>query len=176
MSGYEIIGIILVVLIVRMLINGGKKKKDNSMLKEELNDAQTEEQKSNEEDFSKEELGNKDSEISNNTSEANSLHADYIKYLYNHPQTLVEFEFSNRTKTTVNVWVELACVEIDLDDITEYKIVSHDRSFRIEFDVNNKVTFYLQYSFGFKLFKRPISKDVKNELEWTLDYDCSDIN
>ena len=108
MNGYEIIGIILVVLIVSTLINRGKNKKDNSVLKEGLNDDQTEEQKSDEENFTKEEIRDDDFETSNNTSDTASMHADYVKYLYGHPVSLVEFEFSNRTKKTVNVWVELA--------------------------------------------------------------------
>ena len=175
MNVYEIIGIILTVLVIRLLINRSKKN-NNSKSESKSNYVQIKQQKSSKEDFSEEKSKDNDIETSSSTSGTNNLHSDYIKYLYEHPQTLVEFEFSNRTKTTVNVWIELACVEVDLDDITEYKIISHDRSFRIEFDENSKVTFYLQYSFGFKLFKRPISKDAKNELEWTLDYDCSDIN
>lgn len=98
-----------------------------------------------------------------------------IKYFYEHPEALIDIEFSNRTKQTVNIWVELACVSIDLNQETEYKITTHDRYFRMEFDENNRVVFYLQYSFGFKLYKRPISKNNSSQ-EWQLDYDCSDIN
>lgn len=99
-----------------------------------------------------------------------------IKFFYEHPETLVDIEFSNRTNTLTNIWVEPACTSIDLDKDTEYKIVSHDRFFRMEFDKDNQVVFYLQYSFGFKLYKRASSADVVNKNEWLLDYDCSDIN
>jgi len=99
-----------------------------------------------------------------------------VKYFYEHPETLVDIEFSNRTNTLTNIWVEPACTSIDLHKDTEYKIVSHDRFFRIEFDKDNQVILYLQYSFGFKLYKRPSSADAVNKNEWLLDYDCSDIN
>jgi len=99
-----------------------------------------------------------------------------VKYFYEHPETLVDIEFFNRTNTLRNIWVEPACTSIDLDKETEYKIVTHDRFFRMEFDNNNQVIFYLQYSFGFKLYKRPTSDDVTNKNAWVLDYDCSDIN
>ncbi len=100
-----------------------------------------------------------------------------IKYFYDHPETLVDIEFSNRTKQTINIWVELACVSIDLDSETEYKIVSHDRYFRMEFDENNHVVFYLQYSFGFKLYKRQMQNKGSTKVsDWTIDYDCSEIN
>lgn len=99
-----------------------------------------------------------------------------VKYFYEHPETLVDIEFFNRTNALKNIWVEPACTSIDLDNDTEYKIVTHDRFFRIEFDKDNQVIFYLQYSFGFKLYKRPASDDVTNKNEWVLDYDCSDIN
>ncbi|MFT3704509.1 MAG: hypothetical protein QM802_19230 [Agriterribacter sp.] len=101
---------------------------------------------------------------------------DRIKYFYEHPETLVDIVFSNRTKQTVHIWVELACVAIELDHETEYKIVTHDRYFRMEFDKHNQVVFYLQYSFGFKLYKRAISKDIPSKINWQLDLDYSDIN
>ncbi|WP_152560146.1 hypothetical protein [Hymenobacter sp. IS2118] len=99
-----------------------------------------------------------------------------IKFFYEHPETLVDIEFSNRTNIFINIWVEPLCLSIDLDKDTEYKVVSHDRFFRIEFDKDNQIVFYLQHSFGFKLYKRASSADILNENEWLLDYDCSDIN
>jgi hypothetical protein len=99
-----------------------------------------------------------------------------IKYVYEHPETLVDIEFYNRSNILKNIWVEPTCISIDLESDTEYKIVTHDRFFRMEFDENNQVIFYLQHSFGFKLYKRPASKEVINQNEWILDNDCSDIN
>src|SRR5258708_24154225 len=59
---------------------------------------------------------------------------------------------------------------------TEYKLVTEERFFRLEFDHNARLIFYLQYSFGFQLFKRaaPAQLDIPNE--WVLDFDWSDIN
>lgn len=110
------------------------------------------------------------------TSRSLGFMEERIKYFYEHPETLVDIEFSNRTEQKVNIWIELTCVSIDLDQHTEYKIVTHDRYFRMEFDENNRVIFYLQYSFGFKLFKRPISQDSSSKTAWQLDLDLSDIN
>jgi len=92
------------------------------------------------------------------------------------PSKPIEIEFFNRTKSIVNVWVEPTCVSIDLDDNTEYKMVTEERFFRLEFDENGQLIFYLQYSFGFKLFKRPASAMVHNPNEWILEFDWSDIN
>ena len=91
-------------------------------------------------------------------------------------QALVEIEFSNKTNNLKNIWVEPICMSIDLDHETEYKIITDDRFFRIEFDKDDQVIFYLQYRFGFKLYKRLISIDVINKNEWLLDSDYSEIN
>ena len=48
------------------------------------------------------------------------------------------------SRTLENIWVEPTCMSIDLDHETEYKIVSDDRFFRIEFDKDNQIIFYLQ--------------------------------
>lgn len=89
---------------------------------------------------------------------------------------LVEIEFFNRTKNVVNVWVEPTCFSINLDNNTEYKLVTHERNFRLEIDHNTDLIFYLEYSFGFKLFKRAAVAQPINPNEWILDFDCSDIN
>ncbi len=99
-----------------------------------------------------------------------------IKIFYEHPERLVDIEFSNRTNTLKNIWIEPACTSINLDHETEYRIVTHDKFFRMEFDNDNQVIFYLQYSFGFKLYKRLRSDEVVNKNEWIIDYDCSHIN
>jgi hypothetical protein len=110
------------------------------------------------------------------TPELPDTREEIIRYFYEHPETLVDIEFSNRTNTLTNIWVEPTCVSIDLDKNTEYKIVTHDKFLRIEFDADNQVILYLQYSFGFKLYKRPASEKVHNPHEWVIDYDCSDNN
>ena len=90
---------------------------------------------------------------------------------YQNPENLVEIVFANRTKQTVNIWIELAALPIDLDENTEYKMITHERRFRMEFDKDNQMVFYLEYCFGFKLYKRIIS----SQGEWMLELDLSDI-
>jgi len=105
-----------------------------------------------------------------------SIVQSQVKNLYENPDLLVDVEFSNRTNKTKSIWVELACVEIDVDPHTEYRILTHDRSFHIAFDSDDSIIFYLQYSFGFKLYKRPVSKTAYKANDWILDYDISHIN
>ncbi|RYX83700.1 hypothetical protein EON73_03720 [bacterium] len=91
-------------------------------------------------------------------------------------KALVEIEFSNKTNNFKNIWVEPTCISINLDHKTEYKIVTNDKFFRIEFDKDEQVVFYLQYKFDFKLYKRLVSLDVINQNEWLLDFDYSKID
>ena len=99
-----------------------------------------------------------------------------IKRLYEDPDKLVVIEFSNRTTIKKYIWVEPTCVSIELKADTEYQVITHDRTFRIEFDNEETIVFYLQYSFGFILNKRPSSSEPNNPNPWTLDMDCSEIN
>jgi hypothetical protein len=101
---------------------------------------------------------------------------DKIKFLYNNPDLLVDIEFANRTEQKKTLWVEPTCTEFELDTQTEYKILTHDKFFRIEFDKDDFIVIWLQHSFGFKLYKRPTSKEVINPHEWTLEQDTSEIN
>lgn len=101
---------------------------------------------------------------------------DKIEFFYENPQLLVDIEFANRTDQKKTLWVEPTCTEFELDAQTEYKILTHDKFFRIEFDKDDFIVFYLQHSFGFKLYKRPTSKEITNPNEWILDQDTSDIN
>ncbi|WP_207430892.1 hypothetical protein [Sabulibacter ruber] len=99
-----------------------------------------------------------------------------IKYFYENPERLFEIEFANHSENKKSVWVEPTCIEFELDTQTEYKIVTHDKFVRLEFDGDGNLIFYLQHSFGFKLYKRPASKEVKNRHEWEPDNDTSEIN
>jgi hypothetical protein len=99
-----------------------------------------------------------------------------MRKLYEDSNNLVTIEFANRTDIKKFVWVEPTCVSIEVNSNTEYQVITHDKTFRIEFDKDETIIFYLQYSFGFILNKRPISKKVNNPNPWTLDLDCSDIN
>lgn len=110
------------------------------------------------------------------TNNNNSLFSEMVKAVYNDPKIPVDIEFSNRTGKLVNIWVEPSCQSIELEKGIEYKLVSHDSFFRIEFDDENQVIVYCQYSFGCKIYKRPSSDELKNENEWELEIDLSEIN
>jgi hypothetical protein len=99
-----------------------------------------------------------------------------IKALYNDTKNLSVIEFANNTSLSRFVWVEPTCVSLEIDPNTEYQIITHDKTFRIEFEKEETITFYLQYSFGFILNKRTVSDKLPNPNPWTLDIDCSDIN
>jgi hypothetical protein len=101
---------------------------------------------------------------------------DEIKYFYDNPDLLVDLVFSNNTDQKKTLWIEPTCVEVALDAKTEYKILTHDKFFRIKFDKDDFIVFYLQHSFGFKLYKRATSKEITNPNEWELDHDTSEIN
>lgn len=101
---------------------------------------------------------------------------DKIKQLYSEPKNLIVIEFANRTTTAKFVWVEPTCVSIELDAETEFQMITHERTFRMEFDVDETLILYLQYSFGFILNKRKISELVPNPHPWILEVDYSEIN
>lgn len=85
----------------------------------------------------------------------------------------IELEFYNATAENKVLWVELACIEIILDAQTEYKIVSDDKMFRLEFR-EKMIVVYLQTRFGFKLYRRDAARI--NSTTWVLETDLSDIN
>ena len=94
-----------------------------------------------------------------------------IKELYNNPEALVEIELTNKSKKLKYIWCEPMTLQIDLEEDYDYKIVTHDRSFGIEFSDEDQVVFLVNYSFGFKLYKRKKAKS-----KWILDEDYSEIN
>ncbi len=98
-----------------------------------------------------------------------------LAYLYKHQNLLIDIEFVNSTNEKKRVWVEPSCVEFEIDANTEYKILTHDKFFRIDFRSQDLIIFYLQYTFGLKLYKREISTEIRNPNKWILDQDYSDI-
>ena len=112
----------------------------------------------------------------NKNKQDESLWSEMVKAVYADPKIPVDIEFYNRTGNLINIWIEPSCQSIDLEKGMEYKVVSHDRFFRLEFDEKNQVILYCQYSFGCKIFKRKSSKEIKNPNEWELEIDLSDIN
>lgn len=93
---------------------------------------------------------------------------------YADPEKLIEFKFGNKTNHVKYVWVEPAAISLELDSNTEYKIVTHEKSFTIEIDSESQFTLWMDYSFGFKLYKRVID-NKKVTSDWILDIDLSDI-
>lgn len=87
---------------------------------------------------------------------------------------LTTIEFANRNDGKKYVWVEPACVELELESHTEYQIITHETDFRVEFD-NNRIVLYLQYSVGFILSSRPTSSEITNPNSWSLVVDYSGI-
>lgn len=111
-------------------------------------------------------------EITNSSSEGNTSSNKWDD-IYSKPENLVEIRLLNRTNTIKYVWIEPAAYSLELDANTEYKFVTDDKSFLIEYDSDNQITLCTDSSFGFKLYKRE-NRSVSNE--WVLDIDLSHIN
>ena len=88
----------------------------------------------------------------------------------------MEIEFYNRTDKIKKLWVEPSCEEIDLDSNSEFKIVTQEEYIRFEYDSDDFIILYLQYSFGFKLYKRKYKSNIDPTFSWELVFDHSDIN
>ena len=101
--------------------------------------------------------------------------SEYWKDVYANPDHLVEIKFFNKTNEFKEVWVEPAAISIELDANTEYKIVTHEREFAIEYNSERQLTLWMEHSFGFKIYKRPLGK-VDASPDWELYMDLSDIN
>jgi hypothetical protein len=69
-----------------------------------------------------------------------------------------------------------SCEEIELESHSEFKILANDKFLRVEIDSEDLFILYLQYSFGFKLYKREFSENLTNTNNWELVFDNSDIN
>jgi len=85
---------------------------------------------------------------------------------------IIGIEFHNRQATKLILWIELACIELELEPATEYRIESDETEYRIEFD-GSQVILFLQYRFGPKVLKRPYSPDFVNKAPWELEIDYS---
>lgn len=87
----------------------------------------------------------------------------------------IGIELYNRTANQKKLWIEPACIEVLLESKTEYRVEADDIEYRIEVE-EEYIILYLKYRFGPKVFKRSYSNDFKNESDWILDEDFSDIN
>lgn len=93
---------------------------------------------------------------------------EYWKQIYSNPDNLVEIKFANPTDSLKTVWLEPVGDWIKLDPYTEYKIVTHDRKFTIEYTSAHEFTFWLENAFGCILYKRAI-KAPQNDWELVFD-------
>jgi hypothetical protein len=87
---------------------------------------------------------------------------------------IIGIEFYNRQASKLTLWIELSCIELELEPATEYRIESDETEYRIEF-ASDHVTLYLQYRFGSKVLKRPYSSDFNRTRPWQVEEDYSDI-
>ncbi len=87
----------------------------------------------------------------------------------------VEIEFHARNNIPIAIWVEPSCQNIDVEPGFDYRLVTWENCFRIEFDIKIGIILYLQYSNEYKLYKREYSRDFGKEKEWVLEYDLSDL-
>jgi hypothetical protein len=85
----------------------------------------------------------------------------------------VAIEFYNSNDTFRTLWIEPACIELVIDNETEYRVVADETEYRIEF-TKDIIILWLQYRFSPKVFKRTFKSGVGNQ-EWILEQDYSDI-
>ena len=90
----------------------------------------------------------------------------------NDTNNLIEFTFENKSDKEVFIWTEPAAYEIVIPPQFEYKLITDDKEFAIEFN-NDNMTFWLVTKFGYKLLKRKLSTNPKEK--WEIDIDTFDI-
>lgn len=83
---------------------------------------------------------------------------------------MVEIKLANPTAELRGVWIEPAAYMLKLEPNTEYKLVTDDRSFRIEFDSNYRLTLWTDTTVGFVLYKFELVNDM---YDWVVMHDCS---
>ncbi|MBX0289851.1 hypothetical protein K3G63_05340 [Hymenobacter sp. HSC-4F20] len=82
-------------------------------------------------------------------------------------------DFHNKTANSLTLWIELACIELELEKQTEYRIEAEDTEFRIEFK-ESMIVLWLQHAGGPKVFRRPYSTH-SGQAKWELLIDLSAI-
>lgn len=90
----------------------------------------------------------------------------------NDTNNLVEFTFENKQDKEILIWTEPAAYEIVIPPKFEYKLVTDDKKFTIEFN-NDNMTFWLVKRFGYKLLKRKLSTNPNEK--WEIDIDTFNI-
>ncbi len=85
---------------------------------------------------------------------------------------IIGIEFYNPQATKLTLWIELACIAVELETTMEYRIESDETEYRIEFS-GDQLILFLQYRFGPKVLKRPYSPGFKNNAPWKVEIDYS---
>lgn len=83
---------------------------------------------------------------------------------------MTEILFSNNSNSPKYVWVEPVAYSIELDGHMQFRFVTNETSFAIEYDSDQQFTLRLDNSVSFTLYKRPL-KEVGQHAEWTVDID-----
>jgi hypothetical protein len=86
----------------------------------------------------------------------------------------VGIEFFNLQATKLTLWIELACLEVELLPGIEYRVESEETQYRIVFNAE-EVILYLQYRLGLRLYQRPYSDDISQPGIWELVQDDSNF-
>lgn len=83
----------------------------------------------------------------------------------------VEIVLTNSNQKALRIYCEPSCFYFELKKGADYKIVTRDKSYWIDFMENNEVTFGLNHSCGFKLYKFEIDNS-----DWVLEEDLSELD
>mgnify|MGYP003579084968 CR=1 FL=1 len=85
---------------------------------------------------------------------------------------LISIEFINRSSEQRKFWIEPYCVEFEPDANWEFKLISNERSYQLDFDSDATVI----WMGDFQLFKRPTSEATPNPNLWELEIDYLSID
>ncbi len=76
--------------------------------------------------------------------------------------------FRNKTDVARYIWLEPAAISLELISHTQYKLVTDETAFTIEYDAENQITLWQDYFFGFRLYKR-----TNEQEDWILEIDLT---
>ena len=86
---------------------------------------------------------------------------------------MTTLQFETRNVVWKEIWIEPACVSIELNCETEYLLKAKEDGFTFILDDPNRIIIYLDYSFGFTLYKRNASAEPRNPNPWEIEADLS---
>ena len=82
---------------------------------------------------------------------------------------LIHIAFQNNGNEPLNISTEPSAYMIEIPPQYEYRLITNDENLRFEFN-DKDLTFWQEESFGYQLYKKPISSN-----EWELDIDTLDV-